>query len=284
MRALLPTSTHFATHTNRSMSLFIDSHCHLNRLKLKEDETLSDALAHARAAGVGRFLAIMCDLSEYDDIRAIVQAEADVGMSVGVHPCEDPQAMAQATVETLCTLADDSKVWAIGETGLDYYYSKDHSETQKASFARHIHASQQIKKPLVVHSRDAKRDTIEVLSAENADHGIIHCFTEDWDMAKQALDLGFYISFSGIVSFKNAHQLHDVARKVPLDKMLIETDSPYLAPTPHRGKPNEPKLVPFVAEAIAKLRGISAQDIGEATSRNFITLLNQEREQITNPI
>lgn len=173
-------------------------------------------------------------------------------------------------------LAQSDKVWAIGETGLDYFHSCDFIAEQQACFVRHIHASQQTKKPLVVHTRSAKQDTIDILRAEKATHGILHCFTEDWVTAKAALDLGFYISFSGIISFKNAQDLRDVARQVPLDRLLIETDSPYLAPVPYRGKPNEPKYVPYVATTLADLFDTSIEEIAAITTDNFnrITQLN----------
>lgn len=256
--------------------MFTDTHCHLNRLKLeKYDGNVNLALAAARDAGVHRFMAIMCDLAEYDEIKAIVDDNPDVGMSVGVHPCENPAVMQAATVEHLVQLASDNFVWAIGETGLDYYYSTEHAEEQKASLARHIHASQQVKKPIIIHSRNAREDTIDILRVEKASHGIIHCFTEDWDTAKAALDLGFYISFSGIVSFKNAQELRDVAEKVPLDRLLIETDSPYLAPTPFRGKPNQPLYLPQVAEALAAVKQVSVEELAAQTENNFDALLSQ---------
>lgn len=196
-------------------------------------------------------------------------------MSVGIHPCEDLEVLKSATVERLVETAKPDHVWAIGETGLDYYWSDENKQEQKASLARHIHASQQLKKPLVVHTREAKHDTIDILKAEKAEHGIIHCFTEDWDTAKKALDLGFYISFSGIVSFKNAQSLRDAALKVPRDRLLIETDSPYLAPVPKRGKSNEPAYVPYVATCLGDLFGISSEEVGELTTKNFEDLLAQ---------
>lgn len=255
---------------------FTDTHCHLNRLKLENYAgDVNKALQAAREANVQRFMAIMCSLDEYDDIRSIVNANADVGMSVGVHPCEQPEVMEKASVETLVALAADEKVWAIGETGLDYHYSKDHAHAQKDSLARHIAASQQLKKPLVVHTRAARKDTIDVLTAEKAEHGILHCFTEDWATAKAALDMGFYISFSGIISFKNAQELRDVAQKVPADRMLIETDSPYLAPMPYRGKPNEPLYIPHVAAALAQVKNMPVAAVAQQTEDNFDALLAQ---------
>lgn len=259
--------------------MFTDTHCHLNRLDLAEfDGDISNALAKAKQANVHRMMAIMCDLDEYDEIYQIISHRIEgltLGMSVGVHPCEDIESLAQASVATLVKLADQPHVWAIGETGLDYYWSQDNTTAQQASLARHIHASQQLKKPLVVHTREAKHDTLDILTAEKAEHGIIHCFTEDYATAKRALDLGFYISLSGIVTFKNAKDLQDVAKKVPLDRLLIETDSPYLAPVPKRGKSNQPAYVPYVAQFLADLRGVSLERFAEQVDGNFDRLLNQ---------
>ncbi|WP_169393393.1 MULTISPECIES: TatD family hydrolase [Psychrobacter] len=260
--------------------MFTDSHCHLNRLDLsRHDGKLSGAIAAMKAANVTRAMAIMCDFAEFDDIRAIVNEFSDealnLGMSVGIHPCEDLAVLKSATVERLVETASDDKVWAIGETGLDYYWSTENKAEQQASLSRHIHASQALKKPLIVHTREAKHDTLDILKSENAEHGIIHCFTEDWETAKRALDLGFYISFSGIVSFKSAQTIREAALKVPKDRILIETDSPYLAPVPKRGKPNEPAFVPFVASCLADMFGMSSEDVGKLTAKNFENLLAQ---------
>lgn len=259
--------------------MFTDSHAHLNRLDLeKHHGDITTALQSAKDAGVHRIMAIMCDFDEYDEIYRIISTQIDgltLGMSVGVHPCEDLGVLQSATVEHLCEIANQPHVWAIGETGLDYYWSQDNINTQKISLANHIHASQTLKKPIIVHTRDAKHDTLDILTAEKAEHGIIHCFTEDYTTAKKALDLGFYISLSGIVTFKNATDLQDVARKLPLDRLLIETDSPYLAPVPKRGKSNEPAFVPYVAQFLGDLYGLSADKLGEMTSQNFDNLLKQ---------
>lgn len=260
--------------------MFTDSHCHLNRLDLsKYDGDIAGAIDAMIAADVSRAMAIMCDFAEYDEIYDIITTYAsdslNLGMSVGVHPCEDLSVLNSATVERLVEMAIPDHVWAIGETGLDYYWSDENISAQKDSLARHIHASQTLKKPIIIHTREAKHDTIDVLKAEKAEHGIIHCFTEDWDTAKKALDLGFYISFSGIVSFKNAQSLRDVALKVPKDRLLIETDSPYLAPVPKRGKSNEPAYVPYVARCLADLFGVSDKEIGKLTAKNFEELLAQ---------
>ncbi|WP_227430742.1 TatD family hydrolase [Psychrobacter sp. I-STPA6b] len=263
--------------------MFTDSHCHLNRLNLeKHNGHLQGVIDAMKEANVSRAMAIMCDFAEHDEIVNIVQQYADedltLGMSVGVHPCEDLAVLQSATVERLVEMASPSRVWAIGETGLDYYWSDENKAEQQASLVRHIQASKILKKPLVIHTREAKHDTLDILKTQKAEHGIIHCFTEDWETAKQALDLGFYISFSGIVSFKNAQSLRDAALKVPRDRLLIETDSPYLAPVPKRGKPNEPAYVPYVASCLADLFGISVEAVGELTAKNFDNLLAQYDE------
>ncbi|WP_131667343.1 TatD family hydrolase [Psychrobacter pygoscelis] len=260
--------------------MFTDTHCHLNRLNLeKYNGELTGAIDAMKEANVTRAMAIMCDFAEYDTIYDIVQSYSSdsltLGMSVGIHPCEDLDVLKSATVERLVDMAAADHVWAIGETGLDYYWSEENKKEQQASLARHIHASQTLKKPLVIHTREAKYDTIDILKAEKAEHGIIHCFTEDWETAKQALDLGFYISFSGIVSFKSAQSLREAALQVPLDRLLIETDSPYLAPVPKRGKPNEPAYVPYVASCLAELLNKSQEEIGQLTAKNFENLLAQ---------
>ena len=260
--------------------MFTDSHCHLNRLDLtKYDGQLEGAISAMKEANVTRAMAIMCDFAEYDEIANIVSTysdeKLDLGMSVGIHPCEDIALLESATVKRLVEMGSSEQVWAIGETGLDYYWSTENKLAQQESLVRHIHASQQLKKPLIIHMRDAKEDTIDILKAEGAEHGIIHCFTEDWETARRALDLGFYISFSGIVSFKSAQMIQDAAQKMPRDRLLIETDSPYLAPVPKRGRPNEPAYVPYVASHLASMFGCSSEEVGELTAKNFVNLLAQ---------
>lgn len=255
--------------------MFVDTHCHLTLLDLTPyDGNLDLALAQAREAGVSKFMSISVDLDDHIELAKIAARHADVGYSVGVHPCEDPATMARATTDYLIELAQPEKVWAIGETGLDYFHSTDFIAEQKQCFARHIHASQAVKKPVVVHTRSAKQDTVDIIRAEKSTHGILHCFTEDWETAKAVLDCGYYVSFSGIVSFKNAQDLRDVAKQVPLDRVLIETDSPYLAPMPYRGKSNEPKYVPYVAKALSDVYDKSVEEIAFITMQNFENLLN----------
>lgn len=252
--------------------MFVDSHCHLDRLDLKNYQgDLSAALAAARSEGVSHFLTVSVDLADLPALVAIAEAHDDVSFSVGTHPSDVPNDQ-ESSVEQLCQLAQHPKVVAIGETGLDYHYTTDSALAQQASFIAHIHASKQTKKPLIVHTREARADTIAILRAEKAEQGVLHCFTEDWDTAQAALDLGFYISLSGIVSFANAKELREVAKRLPLDRLLIETDSPYLAPVPYRGKKNEPRYLPSVAKAIAELKGISVEEVAAITSRNFSQL------------
>ena len=255
--------------------MFVDTHCHLTLLDLTPYHgDLDQALAQAREAGVSKFMSISVDLDDHIELAKIAARHADVGYTVGVHPCEDAATMARATTEYLVELAQPEKVWALGETGLDYYHSSDFIAEQKACFARHIHASQITKKPVVVHTRSAKHDTVDIIRAEKSTHGILHCFTEDWETAKAVLDCGYYVSFSGIVSFRNAQDLRDVAKQVPLDRVLIETDSPYLAPMPYRGKSNEPKYVPYVAKALCDVYDKSLEEMAFITKQNFENLLN----------
>ncbi|WP_180088451.1 MULTISPECIES: TatD family hydrolase [unclassified Acinetobacter] len=257
--------------------MFVDTHCHLTMLDLTPyDGNLDLALAQAREAGVSKFMSISVDLDDHIELAKIAARHADVGYTVGVHPCEDVATMARATTDYLVELAQPEKVWALGETGLDYYHSTDFIAEQKDCFARHIHASQIVKKPVVVHTRSAKHDTVDIIRAEKSTHGILHCFTEDWETAKAVLDCGYYVSFSGIVSFKNAQDLRDVAKQVPLDRVLIETDSPYLAPMPYRGKSNEPKYVPYVAKALSDVYDKSLEEMAFITMQNFENLLNQK--------
>ena len=249
--------------------MFVDTHCHLTMLDLTPYQgDLDQALAQARLAGVSKFMGISVDLDDHIQLSQIASRHVDVGYTVGVHPCEDEQTMARATTDYLVELAQSEKVWALGETGLDYYHSTDFIAAQKQCFARHIQASKIIKKPVVVHTRSAKHDTVDIIKTEQSTHGILHCFTEDWETAKAVLDCGYYISFSGIISFKNAQDLRDVAKQVPLDRVLIETDSPYLAPVPYRGSLNFSKNIPVIAEYIANLYDVSVQEVAEKTTEN----------------
>lgn len=253
--------------------MFVDSHCHLDRLKLEKYESgLDDAVQAARDAGVQKMLCVAIDLEHIDDVLSIAANYPDIFASVGVHPTshegEEP------SVERLLDLANNDKVIAIGETGLDYYYGEETKDVQQHRFVTHLEASRLTGKPVIVHTRDAKEDTLAIIQ-EHGDRevgGVLHCFTEDLDMALRAIDLGYYISFSGIVTFKNAKELQEVAKTIPIERMLIETDSPYLAPVPYRGKPNEPKYVPEVAKFIAELRGTTVEEVARITAINFTSL------------
>ena len=252
------------------MTYLIDSHCHLDRLDLsKYDNDLQGALEQARQNNIAHMLCVSIDLEAYPAMLEQVRPYSQVSVSVGVHPNEtDGQ---EPTVEQLVELAKEDKVVAIGETGLDYFRSEGDLDWQRDRFRVHIEASKQTKKPLIIHTRDAREDTIKIMQDEHAEDagGVMHCFAEDWETARRSLDLGFYISFSGIVTFKNAESLRDVAMKVPLDRMLIETDSPYLAPVPFRGKSNEPAYVLHVAEKIAELRDLSLEEVASITTENY---------------
>lgn len=250
--------------------MLIDSHCHLDRLDLTPyGGELQGALAHARREGVTHMLCVAIDLEHWPAMCERVAPFSDVSVSVGVHP--DAQDVHEPTVEELVRLAGEPGVVAIGETGLDYFHGKGDLEWQRERFRTHIRAARQAGKPLIIHSRQAKEDTLRILAEEQAVDvgGVMHCFAEDWDMAQRSMELGFYISFSGIVTFRNAESLRDVARRVPLDRMLIETDSPYLAPVPNRGKSNEPAWVGLVARCIAELRGLDFDTIARVTSDNY---------------
>lgn len=255
--------------------MLVDSHCHLDRLKLEKcGGSVDAALAHARERGVERFLCISISLDNVVDVVGYAEQYDDVFASVGVHPCDVSEKV--PSQETLLALADHPKVIGIGETGLDYYYSTDLKAQQQESFHNHLQVASQTRKPVIVHTREAKEDTLAIIKEASDPEvaGVLHCFTEDWDMASRALDMNFYISLSGIVTFKNAESLRDVARKVPLERLLVETDSPYLAPVPYRGKPNQPAWVREVAEFIAELRGMSYEDLAQQTSENFFRLFS----------
>ncbi len=248
--------------------MFIDSHCHLNLLA-QDAQQLDSVLAQAKENQVTHILCIAIDQASTQTVIQIAETYPDITASVGIHPNVDPQE--NYTVEELVTLAQHEKVIAIGETGLDYFRSEGDLIWQRTRFQQHIEAAKQAQKPLIIHTREAREDTMQMLETQGAREagGIIHCFTEDWDTAQRALDLGFYISFSGIVTFKNALALREVAKRIPLDRLLIETDAPYLAPVPHRGKQNQPAFVRHVAECIAQLRDESVEDIARISSNNF---------------
>ncbi|NCA71122.1 MAG: TatD family deoxyribonuclease [Sphingobacteriia bacterium] len=253
--------------------MFVDSHCHLDRVDLTRYAGDFDQLIQAtRAAGVGRMLCVAIDLEHYPAMRRLVDPYPEIVVSVGVHPNE--MSGAEPTLDQLVTLADDPRVVAIGETGLDCYRGTADLDAQRQRLRVHVAAARQVGKPLIIHTRDAGEETLRILREEGAEAvgGVLHCFTESWEIAKAGMDLGFSISFSGIITFKSAGDLREVARRVPLDRLLIETDSPYLAPVPHRGKPNEPKHVTHVADAIAALRGMERETIAAVTRANYLEL------------
>ena len=258
----------------------VDSHCHLNMLDLTSyDNDLQGVIDHACAAGVEHMLCVSVELKTIPTILAISERFSMVSASIGVHPNDskdDPVSVSQ-----LVELAQHPKVVAIGETGLDYFRSQGDLEWQRDAFRTHIRAAKELGKPLIIHTREAKADTLKILREEDASEvgGVFHCFTEDWDTALAAIDLGFYISFSGIVTFKNATDLQNVAKLMPLDRMLVETDSPYLAPVPYRGKPNYPAYVKDVAQFIAQLRGESCLTIAEKTTANYFELFRPITKQ-----
>ena len=252
----------------------VDSHCHLDRLELSSwDGELQGALDYAAEQGVGHFLCVSIDLEHYPALLVMAKQHEQISVSVGVHPNE--QEGEDPTIARLVSLAGEPEVVAIGETGLDYFRCKKGTEGelewQRNRFRTHIAAAKATGKPLIIHMRDATDDTLRILKEEGADEvgGVMHCFVENWDVAKRALDLNFDISFSGIVTFNSAKELKHVAKVMPMDRMLVETDSPYLAPVPHRGKPNQPAYVRHVAECIAGLRDTQWQAIAEQTSENY---------------
>lgn len=258
--------------------MLVDSHCHLNFPELAG--RVDDALALMRENKVTHALCVSVTLQDFPQVRALAERFPHIYGSVGVHPdYPDEPVVAE---DELVSLADHPKIVAIGETGLDYFRIKTDTEWQRERFRAHIRAARRSGKPLIIHTRAAAADTLRIMGEEGADQagGVMHCFTESWEVARGALDLGFYISFSGIVTFKNAGALREVAKRVPLDRLLIETDSPYLAPVPFRGKTNEPGLVRYVAEEIARQREVPLERIAEETSSNFFKLF---RIQESNP-
>ena len=259
-------------------SPLVDSHCHLDLLNLKASGgDLSAVMENARHHGVGHMLCVGVNLKQFPRVRALAEGDNRVFASLGIHPNE--KLAAEPEVDALCELAEHPRVVAIGETGLDYYRSSGELERQRERFRRHIAAAKAVRRPLIIHAREAKEDVLRVLREEGADHvgGVMHCFAEDWDMARRAMELNFLVSFSGIVTFQSAQILKDVARRLPLERMLLETDAPWLAPVPYRGKPNQPAYVRFVAQHIAELRDTDFQSIADATTRNFFKLFTRAR-------
>jgi TatD DNase family protein len=252
--------------------MYVDSHCHLSFPELAG--RIDEVLARMREARVQAALNVCTTLEEFPRVHALALVHEHICCSVGVHP--DTQGGAEPDVATLLQLAASPKVVAIGETGLDYYRLKEPLDWQRERFRVHIRAARACAKPLIIHTRSASADTLRLMREEGAEAagGVMHCFTESWEVAEQALEMGFFISFSGIVTFKSATELQEVARRVPLARLLIETDSPYLAPVPHRGKTNEPGFVPHVAAMIGQLREIDPVDVAATSTANFYSLFN----------
>ncbi|MEJ2453590.1 MAG: TatD family hydrolase [Candidatus Thiodiazotropha sp.] len=250
--------------------MLVDSHCHLDRVALDHyDDRFDQFIDKTLQSGVGRMLCVSIDLESWPAMARLVEPYPEISISVGVHPNDKERR--EPSVEELLELSGSPQVVAIGETGLDYFHGEGDLGWQRDRFRRHIRAAAAARLPLIIHTRQAKSDTIGIMREEGAAEagGVMHCFTEDWEMAQEALELGFYISFSGIITFKNAADLREVVKQVPMERMLIETDSPYLAPVPFRGKPNQPIYVEKVAECVAELKGLTQQAVAEQTAENY---------------
>lgn len=249
--------------------MFIDSHCHLDRLNLSlHDNNLDNVIQNAKIAKVDKLLCVSVTLADFPEMAKKTAKYDNVLLTCGAHPLNQEDLIVR---EELLALSKNDRVIAIGETGLDFFYAPETKKLQLDSFKKHIYVAKQLNKPLIIHTRDAQEDTLALLRSEGAEQvgGILHCFTESWEMAEQAIELGFYISFSGIVTFKNATALREVAALVPNDRFLIETDAPYLAPVPHRGKENQPAYVVEVAKQLAGIRGQSVEEIAQHSTNNF---------------
>ena len=262
-----------------SVTMFIDSHCHLDRLDLQPfGLQLEQALDVARARGVRGFLCVDIDLDNFAAVKAIAESHPDVWCSAGVHPnAETTEVLAAAQLTSLAR--SSSRVVAIGECGLDYYRGAEHRDFQRQRFQTQLDVALDLQLPVIVHTREAREDTLEQLRpfAARGGRGVLHCFTESLDMALEAVALGFLVSFSGVITFRNAQPLREVVAALPLDSLLIETDAPYLAPVPHRGRSNHPAWVVDVAQCVAEVRGVSVDAVGEATSANFYRLFDRAR-------
>lgn len=252
--------------------MLVDSHCHIPMLGKEMD--VNQVIANAKALGVEHMLCVSVDLESYPEILSLAEQHERIYASVGVHP--NTRMQEEVSQETLIELASNYHVIAIGETGLDYFRSEGDLEWQRERFRTHIRAAKSANKPLIIHTRDVGEDITRILKEEGADEvgGVMHCFVEDWETAQKAMEMNFYISFSGIVTFKNAKEVQEVAKQVPLERMLVETDSPYLTPVPYRGKPNQPGYTRYVAEFIAELKEISFEQVAEQTTANFFNLFN----------
>ncbi len=262
--------------------MLVDSHCHIDFPELHEN--LGAVLERAKVAGVGYLLCVSVNLEDLTNILEISHNHAQVFATAGVHPNHDAGIVDSPTYLSLREAATDPVVVAVGETGLDYYRSKGDLKWQLDRFRKHIEVSKEVGKPLIVHTRQANNDTISIMREEGASEagGVMHCFSEDWPTAKAALDMGFYVSISGIVTFKNADTVREVARNVPSDRLLVETDAPYLAPVPHRGHMNEPAFVVHTARFLAELRSVDFDTLAEQTTDNFFRLFPLATREVTN--
>lgn len=256
---------------------FVDSHCHLDKIDENNPQEIANYVANAKSRGVEHMLCVAVSVAEFEGMYAKVKDFPNVSVSCGVHPCYDEDVV---DISVLREYAKRPEVVAIGETGLDYYHTEDTIGIQQKSFIDHITVASEVNKPLIIHTRNARQDTIDLLKAHGNENtrGVLHCFTESLEMAQAAIELGFYISFSGIVTFKSAKELQAVAQTIPLERMLIETDSPWLAPVPYRGKTNQPAYVVEVAHFISELRGISVESLAEITSQNFYELFDTVKQ------
>ncbi len=264
--------------------MLVDSHCHLDFPDFGPD--LDEVVARARRAGVGAMVTICTHVSRFEAVRAVAERYQGVVCSVGVHPHHAADELPLASLERLVALAEDPLVAAIGETGLDFFYDNSPRPAQEESFRRHLRACVATGLPAIVHSRDADQETLEIVRQEGAGGGLtglIHCFSGSAEMARQALDLGFYLSISGIVTFKKAEALRAVVAAAPLERLLVETDAPYLAPIPHRGRRNEPAFVVHTAEAVAKAKGVEAATIQAHTTANFMRLFPKAAARLSDP-
>lgn len=245
----------------------IDSHCHINFPDLADD--IDGILDRMEKNDITKALCVSVNLEKFHEIQGLVQEHPNIFGSVGVHP--DNQGVIEPTVESLAKLADNQKIVAIGETGLDYFRTEGDTEWQRQRFRVHIDAARMTNKPLIIHTRDAGADTLDILreTGEGEVRGVMHCFTETLPFALASIELGFMISFSGILTFKNAEEIRNVARAIPLESIMVETDSPYLAPVPNRGKTNEPSYVRFVLEELARVKDLSIEEVANTTTKNF---------------
>ncbi|MCG7983121.1 MAG: TatD family hydrolase [Candidatus Thiodiazotropha lotti] len=250
--------------------MLVDSHCHLDRVALDHyANDFSQFVTSTLDGGISHMLCVSIDLESWPSMVSLVESYPQISVSVGVHP--NDRERHDPTPDELVELAQHPKVVAIGETGLDYFHGKGDLDWQRNRFRQHIEAAKQAELPLIIHTRDAREDTLSIMQSQGADRagGVMHCFTENWSMAEQALEMGFFISFSGIITFKNAADLREVVKQVPMQQLLIETDSPYLAPVPYRGKPNQPIYVHQVAECVAEIKGVSVEHVAAQTTENY---------------